>query len=83
MQGTEPAPETGAGPAGLLLGLGALSGEPVLLPASVNQWREHDCGRLDYAETMRWVIPGVTFTALGFQTVLSYFFLIILGMRRK
>jgi hypothetical protein len=32
---------------------------------------------------MRWVVPGVTLTALGFQTVLSSFFCSMLGMRRK
>jgi hypothetical protein len=32
---------------------------------------------------MRWVIPGVTLTALGFQTVLSSFFFSILGLRRR
>jgi hypothetical protein len=32
---------------------------------------------------MRWVIPGVTLTTLGFQTVLSGFFLSILGLRRR
>jgi hypothetical protein len=83
MQVPGPVPKTGAAPAGLLVGLGALSDGLVLLLASVNQWRQHDFGRLEYAETMRWVIPGVTLTALGFQTVLSCFFLSILGMRRK
>jgi glycosyltransferase involved in cell wall biosynthesis len=70
--------ETGlvAGAASLILGAG-------LLLTSINQWRLTDFGRLDYAHTMRWVIPGVTFTALGFQTVLSSFFVSILGMRRR
>jgi hypothetical protein len=40
-------------------------------------------GHLDYAKTMRLVIPGVTLTALGFQTVLASFFISILGMRRR
>ena len=60
----------------LLIGL-------VLLLAAVNQWRLADFGRLDYAQTMRLVIPGATLTALGFQTVLSSFFVSILGMGRK
>jgi hypothetical protein len=30
---------------------------------------------------MRVVIPGVTLTTLGFQTILSSFYLSILGMR--
>jgi glycosyltransferase involved in cell wall biosynthesis len=68
---------------GLVLGLAALAAGLGLLLASVNQWRLHHFGNLDYAHTMRWVIPGVTLTALGFQTVLSSFFLSILGMRRR
>ena len=37
---------------------------------------------LDYAHTMRWVIPGAGHV-LGFQTVLSDFFVSILGMHRR
>src|SRR5262249_8368187 len=54
-----------------------------LLLAAVNQWRVAGFGPLRYDRTMRWVIPGVTLTALGFQTFLSSFFLSILGMRRR
>jgi hypothetical protein len=38
-------------------------------------------GPLDYADTMRWVIPGASLTALGFQTILGSFF--ILRLRRR
>jgi hypothetical protein len=68
---------------GLIVALAALVFGLVLLCLSVNQWRLHDFGRLDYAYTMRFVIPGVTLTALGFQTILSGFFVSILGIRRK
>jgi hypothetical protein len=54
-----------------------------LLLASVNQWRLANFGSLDYAHTMRLVVPGVTLTALGFQTMLSSFFASILGMHRR
>ena len=54
-----------------------------LLVAAVNEWRLAGFGSLDYARTMRLVIPGVTLAALGFQTVLSSFFVSILGMRRR
>jgi len=54
----------------------------VLLLVAVNQWRLTGFGRLDYAHTMRFVIPGATLTVLGFQTVLFSFFMSILGMRR-
>ena len=68
---------------GLVIGLVALVVGLVLLLVAVNQWRLAAFGRLDYAVTMRWVIPGATLTALGVQTVLGSFFLSILGMRRK
>ena len=60
---------------GLIVGCG-------LLLAAVNQWRLVSFGNLDYAHTMRLVVPGVTVTALAFQTILSSFFVSILGMRR-
>jgi hypothetical protein len=53
-----------------------------LLLSAVNRWWAVDFGELDYARTMRWVVPGVTLTALGFQTILASFFLSILGMGR-
>ncbi len=42
-----------------------------------------DFGRLDYTDTMRLVIPGVTLTALGFETLLSSFFISILAVARR
>jgi hypothetical protein len=54
-----------------------------LLAWSVNLWRLAGFGHLDYAHTMRFVIPGATLTALGVQIVLSSFFISILEMRRK
>jgi glycosyltransferase involved in cell wall biosynthesis len=59
-----------------LVGLG-------LLIIAINQWRLTSFGHLDYAQTMRLVVPGATLTALGFQTILSSFFISILGMRRR
>ena len=68
---------------GLLLASVALVVGLVLLVVPVNQWRVSGFGQLDYSRTMRWVIPGATLTALGFQTILSSFFVSILGMRRR
>jgi hypothetical protein len=68
---------------GLIAGLFSLLAGLFLLAAAINQWRLSDFGRLDYAQTMRWVIPGATLTALGFQTILSSFVASILGMRRR
>lgn len=68
---------------GLVMALIVLVIGLALLLAAINEWRLVNFGRLDYAETMRLVIPGATLTALGFQTILSSFFVSILGMRRR
>jgi glycosyltransferase involved in cell wall biosynthesis len=68
---------------GLAIGVLAFLAGLILLGAAVLQWKAAHFGRLDYAVTMRWVIPGATLTALGFQTVLSSFFVSILGMKRR
>lgn len=68
---------------GLIGGALALSIGFSLLLTAVLIWRRTGWGPLDYSEVMRLVIPGATFTALGFQTVLSSFFTSILGMKRK
>jgi glycosyltransferase involved in cell wall biosynthesis len=54
-----------------------------LLLAAIRQWWLTGFGHLDYAHTMRFVVPGATLVALAFQTVFSSFFVSILGMRRK
>jgi hypothetical protein len=68
---------------GLLAGAAAMLAGMALLVGAVSQWWAVDFGPLDYSHTMRWVIPGVTLTTLGFQTVLSSFFLSVLGMKRR
>lgn len=68
---------------GIVIGAGALLSGMLLLLLAVNQWRLVHFGRLDYALTMRFVIPGVTLTTLGFQTILSGFLVSLLGMRRR
>jgi glycosyltransferase involved in cell wall biosynthesis len=68
---------------GLLLGAATLASGLFLLAGAIQQWHAVDFGPLDYARTMRWVIPGVTLSALGFQTLLSSFFISILGMHRR
>jgi hypothetical protein len=64
------------GGAGLICGL-------ALILAAANEWRSLHFGPLNYAHTMRWVIPGVTLTTFGLQTVFSSFIVSILGLRRK
>ena len=68
---------------GLLAAVAALVVGMSLLLLAVNQWRVVDFQALDYARTMRVVVPGVTATALGFQTVMSSFLVSLLGMRRR
>ena len=68
---------------GLLIGIVAFLAGAALLFSAFMIWRSTGFGRLDYAVTMRWVIPGAALAALGFQTVLSSFFVSILGMHRR
>jgi glycosyltransferase involved in cell wall biosynthesis len=65
-----------AGALMLVVGLG-------LLVSAIVIWWDRKFGNLDYAKTMRVVVPGATLTALGFQTVLSSFFMSVLGLRRR
>jgi glycosyltransferase involved in cell wall biosynthesis len=65
-----------AGAVMLVAGLG-------LLIAAVFIWWNAHLGELPYPKTMRVVVPGATLTALGFQTVLSSFFMSVLGLRRR
>jgi hypothetical protein len=46
-------------------------------------WRIRQFGPLDVEKTLRIVIPGVVSFTLGFQVVLSSFFLSVLGMSRR
>jgi glycosyltransferase involved in cell wall biosynthesis len=68
---------------GLVAGALALLTGVALLLAALVQWYRRDFGDLNYVHTMRVVIPGVTLTILGFQTILSSFFLSILGLRSR
>ena len=53
-----------------------------LIGIAAREWHLEGFGPLDYAQTMRWVIPGVTLAALGLQTILSGWFVSVLGMSR-
>jgi glycosyltransferase involved in cell wall biosynthesis len=68
---------------GLALGLAVMLVGCGLLGAAVNQWRLAGFGDLDYSRTMRWVVPGVTLTTLGFQGILASFYASLLGMARR
>jgi glycosyltransferase involved in cell wall biosynthesis len=67
----------------LVLGVLAFAVGVALLFVAACQWRAAGFGPLEYARTMRLVVPGVTLSALGFQTILSGFFVSILGLSRR
>jgi glycosyltransferase involved in cell wall biosynthesis len=50
---------------------------------AVSIWGSHHFGAIDYARTMRVVIPAAVFLTVGVQTVFTSFFLSVLGMRRR
>lgn len=68
---------------GLLCGGVLVVGGIAGLLASVYIWKLHGFGPLNPQQTLRWVIPAVTATSLGFQVVLSSFFLSMLGLNRR
>jgi glycosyltransferase involved in cell wall biosynthesis len=68
---------------GLTLSFVALLSGMILLLLAVNQWRLTGFAQLNYARTMRFVVPGVTLTSLGFETALSSFFVSILRMGHR
>jgi hypothetical protein len=68
---------------GLLLGAVVFGFGIALLGHAFNSWRLQSFGPLNYSDTMKWVVPGMTLAVLGFQTVLSSFFVSIIGMVRK
>jgi glycosyltransferase involved in cell wall biosynthesis len=49
---------------------------------ALSTWGATSFGRLDPSRTLRLVIPAATLITLGLQTVLSSFFLSILGLKR-
>jgi hypothetical protein len=54
-----------------------------LIAVAFGHWRSSGYSNLDYGTEMRFVIPGVTLAALGFQTVLAGFFVGILKLGQR
>ena len=50
---------------------------------ALNTWEAKSFGPLNPSKTLRLVIPAVTLTTLGLETILSSFFLSILGLKRR
>jgi hypothetical protein len=68
---------------GLLLAALGIGSGLLLIGIALYDWRLSGFGRLDYAVTMRTVIPGSTLVALGVQTLFSSFTVSMLGLQRK
>jgi hypothetical protein len=68
---------------GIAIGVVAFGVGLGLIGSVAWRWHSQGYGALDYEQTMRWVIPGVTLAALATQLVLSGFFVSILGMNRR
>ena len=51
------------------------------LATAILKWKAADFGHLDYAESLRLVIPAVTCLTLAVQAVFSSFFLSILELK--
>lgn len=69
--------------AGALTGLALIAGGVGLTIVALIIWGESGFGPLHYRETLRIVIPAATMLILGVQTVLSSFFLSILGIEHS
>lgn len=66
---------------GLLAGFGFLAAGVVLSIWAVVTWTEQSFGALDYADTMRLVIPAAVLIALGSQTIVLSFFFSMLSLK--
>ncbi|MBC7784419.1 MAG: glycosyltransferase family 2 protein [Burkholderiales bacterium] len=67
----------------LILAAGMMVIGLAMIGVALNKWRLVGFGPLDYPQSLRWVIPGSTLVALGFESILASFFLSVLGLRRK
>jgi glycosyltransferase involved in cell wall biosynthesis len=47
------------------------------------RWRASGYGNLNYAESLRWVVPGVTMLSMGVQGIFGGFVVSMLGLSRK
>jgi len=68
---------------GIILGSFGLFVGAILLLTAIYIWWHAGFGNLNYANTMRLVIPGATLVSLGFQTIMSSFLVSLLGIPRR
>lgn len=64
---------------GILAGIVGIA----MIGVIVWRWWQQDFGQLDYPQTMRWVVPGVTLVAIGFQTAMASLMSGVLMMQRS
>ncbi len=67
---------------GLLAGAGMLILAVVLSVIALIRWKHSSFHHLDYPSSLRLAIPAVVLLMLGVQTILSSFFLSVLGLKR-
>jgi glycosyltransferase involved in cell wall biosynthesis len=68
---------------GLIAGFAMTVGGVAASIYAVSIWKGRSFGPLDPFHILRIVIPAATLIVLGFQTILSSFFLSVLGLRRR
>ena len=68
---------------GLVAGVAMILGGLAASLYAVSLWKARFFGPLDPFHTLRIVIPAATLIVIGSQTVLSSFFLSVLGLRRR
>jgi hypothetical protein len=68
---------------GAMLGIMGMGLGSVAILAALAKWFQASFGYLDYASTMRLVIPGATLIVLGLSTILNSFLCSMLGLNRR
>jgi glycosyltransferase involved in cell wall biosynthesis len=68
---------------GLVVGVLLMLGGVGIWFFGLSYWHRHDFGPLNPDVTMRIVIPGLVALTLGVQTILSSFFVSVLGLSRR
>jgi len=68
---------------GILVGAGLVALGLIGSLWAISDWRARSFGALNPQQTLRLVVPAVLALILGFQTVLSSFFLSVLGLSRR
>lgn len=68
---------------GLAIGVSLLFAGTAMWAAGLSYWSSTHFGNLNPAKALRLVIPGAVCLTLGFQVMLSSFFLSVLGLERR